>query len=121
MKKKKHVPGCPAGDPDQNGDREIWPCTCGFERSVPAPQAAEPTSCGNSCVIARPKGMATNGPCHCLDGLSPSDRVRIRAAFVFYRERIKQLEHQQASTTPRIVKRAFVDLAGGDDDECDTG
>ncbi len=27
----------------------------------------KPPSCGNSCVLAKPQGMATNGPCHCLD------------------------------------------------------
>ena len=34
-------------------------------------------SCGHSCVLAKPTGMATNGPCRCLDGLSMERRVRV--------------------------------------------
>ena len=37
-------------------------------------------SCGHSCVLAKPRGMATNGPCHCLDGLTLDQRVRVREA-----------------------------------------
>lgn len=31
--------------------------------------------CGHSCVIDKPKGMATNGPCHCLEPLEGTPAV----------------------------------------------
>jgi len=36
--------------------------------------------CGNhGCVVAKPKGMGTNGPCRCLPRELPiSDRIRLR-------------------------------------------
>lgn len=32
------------------------------------------------CILGHPGGMHTNGGCHCLNDLSPKDRVKIRAA-----------------------------------------
>lgn len=43
-------------------------------------------SCGHSCVLAKPRGMATNGPCRCLDGLDdPHRRARVRRAIALTR------------------------------------
>lgn len=43
-------------------------------------------SCGHSCALAKPRGMATNGPCHCLDGLTLDQRVRVREALSILRK-----------------------------------
>jgi len=43
-------------------------------------------SCGHSCALAKPRGMATNGPCHCLDGLTLDQRVRVREALALLRK-----------------------------------
>jgi len=53
----------------------------------------KPVSCGHSCVVARPTGMATNGPCHCLDGLPRDKRTRVQHALVYYQGQIGHLEH----------------------------
>lgn len=42
-------------------------------------------SCGHSCALAKPRGMATNGPCHCLDGLDAIQRLRVREALLILR------------------------------------
>ncbi len=49
-------------------------------------------SCGNGCVIAKSSGgMATNGGCHCLEGLSASDRLNAMRALATYREAYEAL------------------------------
>jgi len=48
-----------------------------------------PVACGNSCIIAHPKGMGTNGPCHCLDGLPVPQRHRLMNAFFYYRQQME--------------------------------
>jgi hypothetical protein len=46
-------------------------------------------SCGNSCVLSNPKGPATNGPCHCLDGLAMIERYRVGLALLTYRDALR--------------------------------
>lgn len=50
--------------------------------------------------------MATNGPCHCLEGMRPAERLRVRAALHAYRAEVKRL-------------RAVVDLVKKQPDQHD--
>lgn len=44
-------------------------------------------ACGDGgCVIQRPRGMHTNGGCHCLATLEPYERARITKALWRYRQ-----------------------------------
>jgi hypothetical protein len=43
------------------------------------------------CPIGRRRGMHTNSGCHCLNGLRPEQRVRVRAALYLLREEIERL------------------------------
>lgn len=56
--------------------------------------------CGDSgCLIERPKGMATNGGCRCLEGItSPERRVKIRQAIHVLRTEIAYLKQQMELT-----------------------
>ena len=46
--------------------------------------------CSNhGCAVWPPTGMATNGPCHCLDGMDPNDRVKVRRALSIMRALVK--------------------------------
>jgi len=40
----------------------------------------------HGCLIEEPKGMATNGPCRCLDGLSKENKLVVKRALAFYRK-----------------------------------
>lgn len=42
-------------------------------------------SCGHSCVLAKPRGQATNGPCRCLSGLDVIQRLRVREVLAILR------------------------------------
>ena len=42
----------------------------------------------HSCIIRKPRGMGTNGPCHCLDALRYNDQEKyyeVRRALSAYR------------------------------------
>lgn len=46
----------------------------------------------NLCVFGHPGGMATNGPCHCLDLIRPqSERLRITRNIQLLRQEIRRL------------------------------
>lgn len=55
--------------------------------------------CGdNSCWIAAPKGMATNGGCRCFPRGVPIDneiRLKFQEAFYIYRSLVSDLEKAQ--------------------------
>lgn len=43
-------------------------------------------SCGHSCVVAKPEGMATNGGCYCLEDIKDhGKRRRVQQALFLYR------------------------------------
>lgn len=54
-------------------------------------------SCGHSCVIAAPKGMATNGPCRhaSFHHLSPSGHQELLRALMHHRLRAHTLEAER--------------------------
>ena len=50
----------------------------------------QPQGCGDhSCAVARPAGMGTNGRCRC-------EIREVRAALLWYRARVRELELQIA-------------------------
>ncbi len=51
----------------------------------------KPKGCNHGCVVIRPYGIATNGPCRCLEELPPEKRARIVSAFRWYRSEITRL------------------------------
>lgn len=60
-KREKHGARCPAGDPDQNGDREVWPCECGLVER----RATKFDSMPGGCVaggVRRLRGVVTMDP-----------------------------------------------------------
>lgn len=67
-------------------------------------------SCGdNSCAIARPSGMATNGGCQCsIGGKGDMDRDTarlLRTAFKLYRSKASLLETDNARLTLLLQQR----------------
>ena len=57
-------------------------------------------SCGdNSCMMARPRGMATNGGCRCVTRDSVDtveDRSRLRNALLLRRQQVEELKRRLA-------------------------
>lgn len=54
---------------------------------------SERLGCSNHCCyIRKPEGMATNGPCHCLDPLGRANALAIKQKLF----RLSQLERRQA-------------------------
>lgn len=50
-------------------------------------------ACGHSCMIASPRGMATNGGCHCLEGVVDHElRRKIHRALQRYRRLVNTLD-----------------------------
>ena len=66
-------------------------------------------SCGNSCIFGAPGGMATNGPCVCLEDVSQPMRrlihkevARLRAALCAADECIETLRESLASAEEEL-------------------
>jgi hypothetical protein len=41
--------------------------------------------CSHGCILGKPKGMATNGGCKCLDFLSTADRLKVTRMMYYIR------------------------------------
>jgi hypothetical protein len=66
------------------------------KRTAEAVASLHELSCGHSCIIAAPRGMATNGPCHHAD-FREMDRAEYRKviqALRLYRGRVADLERE---------------------------
>jgi len=54
------------------------------------------TGCGNhGCFIKKPKGIGTNGPCHCLRLLGKKNELALKrklSQLQFYKKRVDELE-----------------------------
>jgi hypothetical protein len=67
-------------------------------------------SCGHSCVVAKPEGMATNGGCRCLRDLPDEQRRRVHRALMLYRQELAALREVEKCA------RAMFPYLGTDDD-----
>jgi len=80
-KREKHSARCPAGAPDQTGDREVWPCECGLAaRRTAGGTSTEQTStpaerlCGLVEAVREAKAKEAKAKesagCYCRDDLT---------------------------------------------------
>lgn len=63
--------------------------------------------CGHGCIFGRPRGMATNGACHCLSRYS-EDReaeLRYRRNVMALRQRIRELEEALPDSHPLLERK----------------
>ena len=72
-------------------------------------------ACDNSCVVARPKGMSTNGGCRCDENKLRNVVMHLRARLDFLTATIQELRdgcRPEESYRP-LAERFIVDREGG--------
>jgi hypothetical protein len=54
------------------------------------------SGCSSSmCLLVKPKGQGTNGPCQCFHGIKPKQRLKILDYINYLREQVKGKNNEQ--------------------------
>ena len=65
-------------------------------------------ACGHGCWLGEPIGMATNGGCHCLEGLERENRLRVQRVLRAQSAENEQLRGERdeaCAVAERLIRR----------------
>ncbi len=78
---------------------------------------SELIGCGdNSCLIAKPKGMATNGGCRCFNGMRQADRIWVQKTILALQQENAQLK-EQSLIDKDFITQCQREIAGLNEDK----
>lgn len=66
--------------------------------------------CGHGCILGKPKGMATNGRCRCLDFLEQRDRHKVNEIIHYIKRNTRTSSDGWVSVEEYDAKQKHLDI-----------